>query len=42
MLRLWSSILLAVMFVVATVTAVRRSRADHGSRRLATALARLH
>ncbi len=40
MMRLWSSVLvLAVMFVVATVTAARRSEADRGSRWLATALA---
>jgi putative ABC transport system permease protein len=40
MMRLWSSVLvLAVMFVVATVTAARRSEADRGSPWLATALA---
>ena len=40
MMRLWSSVLvLAVMFVVASATAARRSQADHGSPWLATALA---
>jgi putative ABC transport system permease protein len=40
MTRLWSSVLvLAVMFVVASATAARRSQADHGSPWLATALA---
>jgi putative ABC transport system permease protein len=40
MMRLWSSVLvLAVMFVVASVTAARRSEADRGSPWLATALA---
>jgi putative ABC transport system permease protein len=40
MMRLWSSVLvLAVMFVVASATAARRSEADHGSPWLATALA---
>jgi putative ABC transport system permease protein len=39
MMRLWSSVLvLAVMFVVASVTAARRSEADRGSPWLATAL----
>jgi UDP-glucose/iron transport system permease protein len=40
MMRVWSSVLvLAVMFVVAAVTAARRSQADRGSPWLATALA---
>jgi putative ABC transport system permease protein len=40
MMRLWSSVVvLAVMFVVASATAARRSEADHGSPWLATALA---
>jgi putative ABC transport system permease protein len=40
MTRLWSSVLvLAVMFVVASATAARRSEADRGSPWLATALA---
>lgn len=39
MMRLWSSVLvLAVMFAMASVTAARRSQADHGSPWLATAL----
>jgi putative ABC transport system permease protein len=40
MMRLWSSVMVvAVMFVVASATAARRSQADHGSPWLATALA---
>lgn len=40
MARLWSSMLvLSVMFAVATVTAARRSEADHGARWLALSLA---